>query len=423
MFNCINCTNCYTCLIAINNCLCNYLCSMSIVDKIMYNLLISIKLYSRIVVSQTQTMKIVLILLLATILVVDCLPHRHNDNGKGMGKARPCGGEDNIEVCECQDGSTYDNKDDLKENCGRHSGNDILSCKCLDGETWTPPKKRGKPGRGKGKEHGKGPKGPKPCGGENNLEECECQDGSNYDNKKDLMKFCGHLSNNDIVSCSCKDGGTWTLPEKPDGKGPKGPKPCGGENNLEECECQDGSNYDNKKDLMKYCGHRSNNDIVSCTCKDGEIWTLPKKPDGKGPKGPKPCDGENNLEECECQDGSNYDNKKDLMKYCGHRSNNDIVSCTCKDGETWTLPKKPERPCMERGNIQSCTCEDGETYESQKDLKKHCKDDVNPIESCQCRDGTIWEPASGEKEDEEKEEEYEENYEDDEDDKSDEEED
>ena len=311
-------------------------------------------------VLQTNAMKIVLILFLATIMVVNCLPHRHNDNGKGMGKARPCGGEDNIEVCECQDGSTYDNKDDLKENCGRHSGNDILSCKCLDGETWTPPKKRGKPGRGKGKEHGKGPKGPKPCGGENNLEECECQDGSNYDNKKDLMKFCGHLSNNDIVSCSCKDGETWTLPEKPDGKGPKGPKPCGGENHLEECECQD---------------------------------------------------------------GSNYDNKKDLMKYCGHRSNNDIVSCTCKDGETWTLPKKPERPCIDRGNIQNCTCEDGETYESKKDLKKNCKDDVNPIETCECKDGTIWEPASDEDEDEEEKEEYEENYEDEEYEESDEEED
>ena len=238
--------------------------------------------------SQTNTMKIVLVLLLATFMVVDCLPHRHNDNGRGMGKARPCDGEDNIELCECQDGSTYDNKDDLKENCSRHSENDILFCKCLDGETWTPPKKRGKPGRGKGKEHGKGPKGPKPCGGENNLEECECQD------------------------------------------------------------------------------------------------------------------------------GSNHDNKNDLMKNCGHRSNNDIVSCTCKDGETWTLPKKPERPCIEKGNIQSCTCEDGETYESKKDLKENCKDDVNPIETCECKDGTIWEPASDEEEGKEEEEEYEGNYEDEE---------
>ena len=67
---------------------------------------------------------------------------------------------------------------------------------------------------------------------------------------------------------------------------------------------------------------------------------------------------------------------------CPKRSANDIVSCTCKDGESWSPPVKDgkhgrgggkgkEKPCVEKGNVLECTCEDGETYESKKDLKEN----------------------------------------------------
>ena len=357
-------------------------------------------------------MKLALALIFVAILAVDCFPKKPGGREANKGPRKPCGGEDNLEECECEDGSIYDNKEDLKENCGRHSDNKIVSCTCTDGETWSPPEMGGKHGGGRGGGRGKGKK---PCGGEDNLGECECKDGSTYDNKEDLKENCGKHSDNKIVSCTCNDGETWAPPEM--GRG-KGRKPCGGEDNLEECECKDGSFYDNKEDLKENCGKHSDNKIVSCTCTDGENWSPPAKGGkhgrgrgkgrGKGKKG-RACGEPDNIEECECKDGSTYDNIEDIKENCPKRSSNDIVSCTCKDGESWSPPVKDgkhgrgggkgkEKPCVEKGNVQECTCEDGETYESKKDLKDNCKHD-NPISSCECKDGTTWEPTEDEEDD------------------------
>merc|ERR1712226_276087 len=326
-------------------------------------------------VHSTDTMKPAIALIFVAILAVDCFPKKPGGRKANKGARKPCGGEDNLEECECQDGAVYDNKEDLKENCGKHSDNKIVSCTCTDGETWTPPEKGGKHGGGRGK----GKRGKKPCGGEENLEECECKDGSTYDNKEDLKENCPRHSDNDIVSCTCTDGEDWSPPAKGGkhgrgrgkgrGKGKKG-KPCGPPDNIEECECKDGSTYNDIEDLKENCPKGSTNDIVSCTCKDGESWS-PSVKDGKHGRG-----------------GG----------------------------------KGKERPCIEKGNVQNCTCDDGETYGSKQDLKENCKDD-NPISSCECKDGSTWEPTEDEEEEEEEydegEEEEEEDYEDEEEDDED----
>merc|ERR1712227_85269 len=218
----------------------------------------------------TDTMKLAIALIFVAILAVDCFPKKPGGRKTNKGARKPCGGEDNLDECECQDGAIYDNKEDLKENCGKRSDNKIVSCTCADGETWTPPEKGGKHGGGRGK----GKRGKKPCGGEENLEECVCKDGSTYDNKEDLKENCPRHSDNDIVSCTCTDGEDWS-PSVNDGKhgrgGGKGKeRPCVEKRNVQNCTCEDGETYESKKDLKENC--KDDNPISSCECKDGSTW-------------------------------------------------------------------------------------------------------------------------------------------------------
>merc|ERR1712168_1184826 len=103
----------------------------------------------------------------------------------------------------------------------------------------------------------------------------------------------------------------------------------------------------------------------------------------------KPCDGKDNIDECQCEDGETYSGFDEVKDNCGRR--NKPVSCTCVDGTDWTPPEKPERPCGSRRNLDECECADGETY-SGRQIKRNCKRDDNPIVSCACEDGTTWTP-------------------------------
>ena len=84
-------------------------------------------------------MKVLLCWLLVGIVAVNSVPQfvGHVAGRRGGGKRSPCGGKDNIVNCACEDGEIYDNVKDLKENCPR-SENPIESCECLDRTTWEP---------------------------------------------------------------------------------------------------------------------------------------------------------------------------------------------------------------------------------------------------------------------------------------------
>lgn len=162
-------------------------------------------------------MKFVIVLLLVGIATVSCIPKREGNGGKGDGegkekgngggkgdmKRKPCKGWDNIETCECANGDTYDNKDDIKDNCGKGSKNPIESCECATGEVWT------NPGKGDGS-----PKKNKPCGKGKNIDSCVCKDGETYEGKA-VIKKCkkNKKSNNKAVHCTCKDGTEWPTVE------------------------------------------------------------------------------------------------------------------------------------------------------------------------------------------------------------------
>ena len=112
----------------------------------------------------------------------------------------------------------------------------------------------------------------------------------------------------------------------------------------------------------------------------------------------RPCGGLiSNFESCQCQDGTVYASQSELRKNCGMINNNPILSCTCNDGSTWTaggiptIEKPAGKPCNNWKNVKLCSCLNGESYEEKRDLRRKCKDNVNPITSCECKDGSSWE--------------------------------
>jgi len=195
-------------------------------------------------------MKLIVVLLLVGIVTVSCIPQRRGGRkgGKGPGGRRPCKGseietcncedgstctgmddckencgrknkplsctcangdewtrplrgpcKDNggVESCECNDGSTCEDEDDCKENCGKRN---IVSCTCVDGEEWTKPEKPSRPGK------------QRPCGDRREVVNCTCEDGETYESKRDLKRNCKRR-NNPIQECECKNGDTWTPEE------------------------------------------------------------------------------------------------------------------------------------------------------------------------------------------------------------------
>ena len=97
------------------------------------------------------------------------------------------------------------------------------------------------------------------------------------------------------------------------GKGKRGKgkwKPCGDEDNLTQCTCQDEESYTSYADLKENC--RKENPLVTCTCEDGDEWTPPKKPANKR----KPCGDEENLEECTCLDETTYTSYDEVKENC-----------------------------------------------------------------------------------------------------------
>ena len=338
--------------------------------------------------------RLLIFLVLVGIVAVSSLPKRgkggkRGGGGKGGGSRRPCGRRSNIASCTCEDGESYE-KSDIKDNCKRDE-NPIESCTCVDETTWTKPedsftpeefkqgKGRGK-GRGRGRGKGKGKGKWKPCGDEDNLTQCTCQDEESYTSYADLKENC--RKENPLVTCTCEDGDEWTPPKKPASKR----KPCGDEENLEECTCLDEATYSSYDDLKANC-KRKDNPVQFCSCVDGETWTSP------GAKR-KPCGYELNLEECTCLDEETYTSYDDLKENCKKRDN-PIQSCTCEDGDDWAPPAS-KRPCGKTRLVESCTCEDGETYDNKRDIKRNCKKDENPITECQCENGTTWSPPSDE---------------------------
>ena len=139
---------------------------------------------------------------------------------------------------------------------------------------------------------------------------------------------------------------------------------------------------------------------VNCVPQGGRLGGGRRGGGGRGPgKSRKPCGSLENLESCTCKDGEVYTTKEDLRENC-KRGDNPIQSCTCVDETTWTPPPS-KKPCGWKDNVTECTCEDGEKYSTKKELRKNCgKRTDNPITSCACEDGTTWEPPEKESEEE-----------------------
>ena len=149
-------------------------------------------------------MKLAIILLLVGIVSVSCLPKRGGGRrgGGGRGARKACGGRDNIATCECADGETYDNADDLKENCGRRNENPLVSCTCANGDVWTKPEREDRP-----------EKKDRPCGKGRNIESCVCADGETYEGR-DVRRNCKKRDDNLPTECTCKDGSQWPSEEE-----------------------------------------------------------------------------------------------------------------------------------------------------------------------------------------------------------------
>ena len=135
-----------------------------------------------------STMKILLLLLLLGATTISCST---KGNGENRGKRRPCNGWNNIEICECSNGDTYNNKKDLKEFCGNRNGNPMKICLCSDGKEWTKPVKKNKP-----------------CLDRRNIDSCICKDGKTYEGKRAVRRNC--KTGNLVVKCRCKDGIFWS---------------------------------------------------------------------------------------------------------------------------------------------------------------------------------------------------------------------
>merc|ERR1712141_440941 len=130
----------------------------------------------------SNTMKLVVVLLLVGIVTVSCLPKRgRGGRGKGFKACKRNDGVDWDEGCVCQDESTCDSEDDCKDNCGRD--NKVVSCTCSDGEEWT-----------------------------KLVKSCTC-DGETYEGKRDLKSNCGRKGEN-AEECTCSDDSTWTPSEE-----------------------------------------------------------------------------------------------------------------------------------------------------------------------------------------------------------------
>merc|ERR1712180_380143 len=143
----------------------------------------------------SNIMKLVVVLLLVGIVTVSCLPKRGGGGGRGR-RNKFCQKNDGVdwdEGCVCQDESTCDSWDDCKENCGKRSGNPVVSCTCLDGEEWTKPEKP-----------------ETPCDGGRrwlkDVKSCTC-DGETYEEKREMKRNCGKKGEN-AEQCTCSDDST-----------------------------------------------------------------------------------------------------------------------------------------------------------------------------------------------------------------------
>ena len=117
------------------------------------------------------------------IATVSCLPEEKAGR-------KPCNAWNNIDLCQCFNGETYNNKKDLKDFCGKQSDNPIQICVCADGTEWTKPVKT-----------------EAPCMGKKNIDSCICKDGKIYEGRKNVRRNCKKL--NPVINCRCKDGMFW----------------------------------------------------------------------------------------------------------------------------------------------------------------------------------------------------------------------
>ena len=83
---------------------------------------------------------------------------------------------------------------------------------------------------------------------------------------------------------------------------------------------------------------------------------------GRGPRGGRPCETQENVESCTCKDGEVYTSKEDLDTNCNKKGCNPVTSCACVDGTTWSPPHHYPKPCGCKDNLKECTCEDDEKY-------------------------------------------------------------
>ena len=145
-------------------------------------------------------MKLAVVLLLVGIVAVSCIPQRGGGGGGRGGRRRgpkACKDNGGIDTCECKDGSTCEGDQDCNENCGKRSGNPLVSCTCADGEPWTKREKPSKRGR--------------PCGRRNKPISCTCEDGETYE--EDIKENCDK-DDNPPQECECENGDTWVAEEE-----------------------------------------------------------------------------------------------------------------------------------------------------------------------------------------------------------------
>merc|ERR1719187_535509 len=110
------------------------------------------------------------------------------------GRHRPCGGRENTRSCICSDGSIV-TVEGSHRICGRKRN--LQSCTCADLTTWTPPPRRRRP-----------------CEDGGYTESCLCSNGITVQGGP---RHCGRREDgrNNVESCTCADGTTWTPPSNP----------------------------------------------------------------------------------------------------------------------------------------------------------------------------------------------------------------
>ena len=202
---------------------------------------------------------------------------------------------------------------------------------------------------------------------------------------------------------------------------PKLQAPCGRDNNVKKCLCQNGKTYYQTEDgnIDRRCPDDTN-PVQSCTCTDGSVW---ESPTTRGPPRPDttqappssnqceseeitPCNNYENVRECTCNNGRTYKGRQAIRRNC-KKSTNPISICICTDGSSWDpIPwyddnnegsdkgesEQEINPCGGSDFIDECTCKDGKTYADPKEIKCKCGKTKNPIELCKCTDGFTWDP-------------------------------